>query len=284
MPASFGNLPTGGGFNPNTYQPHPTSSYSDPTRPPPSQSGGNWVWDLAKGVWNFVSSNAGDILQTGAGLVEGYMSSADRQKQLDELRRQYDESLKQRQSEFDRGFGEQQTNRQDQEAQIAVQAATRLNAAPIADRAQALVLARMGVSPDAFQPRDYTRGTQDLTRTTTAPGANVAGAMQRAAADYRPGQGGYDTTTLKMLLDRMKGSGFSDRPGAPTAGAPTTPSDYPTRTNPAPSLPAGSHPRTPLTRNPNIPPAAGTPPAAANPAVPPPLDANGTLRRRLGIL
>lgn len=206
--------------------PPPTFGYRDPTQQPPKMDGGNWKWDVAKGIWEFVKGNAGDILQTGSGLIEGYMSSQDRAKQLAELARQYDQNFKQRQSEYDRDLadrGAARTQSQGQfdrttgntEAQLAVRAQTQLNAAPMADKAQSLLLSRMGVAPGAFKPRDYTQGTDELQRTSVAPGANVANAMQGAGASYREGDGGVDTSTTKWLLDRMRHS--ADSRGGPTA-------------------------------------------------------------------
>lgn len=192
-------------------------AYTDPTKPPPSQSGGNWVWDAAKAVWGFVKDNAGDILQTGASAVEGYMSSQDRAKALAEQARQFNESLKQRQAEAAQSAGQFDRTAGNTEAQLAVQAQTALNKAPMADKAQALLLSRMGVSPGTFQPRDYTKGTGDLLRTPAPPSANVTQTMQKAAANYQPGHGGVNTATTAWLLNRMRQSADRSAPPAPIA-------------------------------------------------------------------
>lgn len=274
-----------GGFNPYTYVPSATGYHlTDPSKPPPKQDGGNWIWDAAKGVWNFLKSNAGDVLQTAGGVVEGMMSSADRAKQLEELKRQYDASLKQRQSEYDRDLAEQIAGREqsggqfdrttgDTEAQAAVRAQTQLNAAPVADKAQALLLARMGVSPGQFQPRDYTKGTADLSRVSMAPGANVTSAMRTAAQGYRPGQGGVDTSAIRMLLAKMKASGFGPQqpttmgsgqpPMPPGPGGPVVPPTDPT----TPRLPGGGH----------LPTSLGQQGAQR------PMTADEILRRRMGV-
>lgn len=288
-----------------------SSYYSDPLRPPPQKEGGNWVWDAAKGFFTFVKDNVGDILQTGAGLVEGYMSSQDRQKQLEELARQYSESLKQRQSEaatsseqFGKTLAEQQANRQqsgtqferttgDTEAQAAVRAQTQLNAAPMADKAQALLLARMGVAPGQFQGRDYTKGTDDLTRTVVAPSANVTSAMQSAANGYQSGDGGVDTSTMRMLLDKMKASGFKD--AAPPVAPPEKPPEGlppgarlrpPIGTVPPEFIPPASRPRIPILPPNTLPmttPSIPRPPAPREEEPEDTTSPGGILRRRMGI-
>lgn len=230
--------------------------YANPNSPPPKRDGGSWFWDAAKGFWGFIKDNAGDILSTAGSAAEAYMSSEDRAKALAEQARQYDESLKQRQAEYDRTLAEQQAARAqsgsqferttgDSEAQAAVRAQTQLNAAPIADKAQALALSRLGVSPGQFKPRDYTAGTNDLSRKFTAPGAPVANAMQQAASSYQPGQGGIDTSALKMLLAKMTGNAQPPQPTQPAL----------------PALPPGARPR-PL---PTVPTGTAFPPPVAPP-------------------
>lgn len=223
MAAQFGNLPTGGGFNPSSFQPM-GMRYTNPNSPPPEQDGGSWVWDFAKGAWDFIKGNAGDILQTGAGLIEGYMSSADRAKQLEELKRQFDANLTQRQAEAATASGQFDRTTGNTEAQLAVQAQAGLNRAPVADKAQALLLSRMGVAPSTFQPRDYTKGTGDLLRNTPPPSAHVTQTMQQAANNYRPGDGGVNTSTTQWLLNRMRGSA-DHRPVPTTPKVPTTPTE-----------------------------------------------------------
>lgn len=280
MAVTFGNLPPGpSGFNPSTY-----SQYRDPSTPPPQQKGGSWKWDVAKGAWDFIKGNAGDIISTVGSGIEAYMSSEDRAKQLEELRRQYDLGLKQRQDEQTtsaeqyekdlqeriagrtQGQGQFERTTGNTEAQAAVRAQTQLNAAPMADKAQALLLSRMGVAPGQFQGRDYTKGTSDLTRSAVAPSSGVTSAMQSAAAGYRPGDGGVDTSTMRMLLDKMRASGF--RPETATA----PPGETRPRLRIPPTLPPGSElpppsPRPP-SRMPPVPPGAFPPPTTQGP--PPP--------------
>lgn len=276
--------------------------YTDPysTPPMPTSGGGGWKYNVAKGAWEFIKDNAGDILQTGAGVLEGYMSSADRAKQLEEMKRQYDESLKQRQAEAATSHGEygstlaeQQAARAqsggqferttgDTEAQAAVRAQTQINAAPMADKAQALLLKRMGVTPGAFQPRDYTQGDSALRTPFTAPGQNVATQMQQNAQNYKAGDGGVDTSTVRMLLEKMKAGGFkAPGAGAPPAAPETTQPWKGETESPYSPMPGG---------RPTLPSPGGvqTAPSMPRPRTLPPVDENTDpttmmLRRRMGV-
>lgn len=223
-----------------------------------SGGGGGGFWDAAG---NFIKNNAGDVLKTGAAVAGGVLSAQQQAAQLAEQKRQYDDNLKQRQAEqatSGEQFGQTLAQRQaeqaastgqfnrttgDSEAQAAVRAETQLNKAPIADKAQALILARMGVAPGVFQPRDYTKGQASLVSPKAAPGAAVASAMQKAAAGYVSGQGGVKTDTLQMLLNKMKAGGFSD-PNAPTT-PPTPRPSLPISDGPPPVKPSTSVPTAP---------------------------------------
>lgn len=170
-----------------------------------------WLSKLLGGV------DGGDILSAlGAG-VGGYMDAQTAAKAIAEQKRQFDLGLGQRQAEaatsgsqFDRNFLEDQARfgrtQGNTEAQLAVQAETALNKAPTADKAQALLLARMGVAPERFQPRDITRGVDQFRQGPSGGVGNVQAASAKAAAGYRPGQGGVDTAALKLLKQRMLAS------------------------------------------------------------------------------
>lgn len=284
--------------------------YNNPLQAPPATSGGNWVWDAAKGVWNFLKGNAGDILGTAGTVAGEVMSSADRAKALAEQKAEYEANLKQRQAEAAQSHGEYQSTLEkqkadsaqsaeqygrttgDTEAQAAVRAKTQLNKAPIADKAQALVLARMGVAPGAFQPRDYTQGTANLSKSFTAPGADVATAMQHASQGYKPGQGGVDTSVIKALLAKLTGSsGLMPSTGQPIVNGPPplikpktpiVPGIQPPPVTTAPTSSPTLPPRLPF-RVPQMPVTPRTP----APAVPPsdestdPNDPTAILTRRL---
>ncbi len=291
--------------------------YTNPNTPPPTVPGGSWAWDALKGVWGFIKDNAGDILKTGASAVEGYMSSEDRAKALAEQKREYDQTLAaraaeaaearrqadaqlaQRQAESKTGAEQFGRTTGDTEAQQAVRTETQLNKAPIADKAQALILSRMGVSPGAFQPRDFTQGLSNLSKPFTAPGAPVATSMQRAASSYTPGSGGVNTDVAKALLAKLVGSSglnvqSSARPTAPpivhprggeAIPLPPTPT-YPISAGPPPvkpsvSMPGARFPSVTLPTEPTNP--TGT---ADGPDAEPDTDADdpttALLRRRMG--
>jgi hypothetical protein len=92
------------------------------------------------------------------------------------------------------------------EGQIAVGAQDRINRAPMADNAQALLMARMGGAPTTFAPRDFTRqGMSQATMQAPARGGpqDALASARTAAANYQPGQGGVDTSVLELLKKRM---------------------------------------------------------------------------------
>ncbi len=257
----------------------PNFGYSDPSSPPPDTGGGNWLWDAAKGIWNFVSNNSGALIGAAGNAAGAYETAAQTAAKIAEQKAEFGvtsaqqaardkaqqeqagAALKEQQAALAQQGGEFGRTTGDTEGQTAVGVQGQINRAPIADKAQALLLAHMGVSPGAFQPRDYTQGLSNIARPFTAPGAPVATAMQTAAANYTPGSGGVDTSTAQALLAKLKGSaGLS---------TPTTPPSFP-----PPTLPVSSGPPTPIpptTGGPtlHIPPVtAGTPPAQQPSPVP----------------
>ncbi len=235
------------------YQQPGGLGYNDPTKPPPSTGDGNWVWDALKGAWSFLSNNAGTIANAAGSALQAYETEQQTKEKLAEQKAEFGTTSAQQaardaaqQAQAAAALKEQQTAREqsggqfnrttgDTEAQSAVRAQTQLNQSPLADKAQALILARMGVSPGAFQPRDITRGVSDLSRNSVAPGANVATTLQKAAAGYKPGQGGVDTSVLRSLIAKLTGS----------SGLQGTPPTQPTEGFPAPTNPISHGPTPP---------------------------------------
>ncbi len=221
------------------YAPAPSGfGYNDPTKPPPAVEGGNWLWDAGKAAWGFIKDNAGSIANAAGSALQAYESEQQTKEKLAEQKAEFEANLAQRQKEAETQAGQFGRTTGDTEAQNAVRAQTSLNTAPLADKAQALILARMGVSPGAFKPRDYTGGSAGF-RSMPAPGAAVATAMQKSAAGYKPGDGGVDTSVTKALLQKLIGSsGLNVTPQGPTThlpdisgtGTPVKPGDpgYPT--------------------------------------------------------
>lgn len=129
----------------------------------------------------------GDILKAGGGLATGiadYASSeAARKQQADQFAKTY-------------GL---QANQQ----MLGIQ--NQLNRAPLADKGQYLAL--NAAAPTAFQPRDYTQGLDKLQgQSSGGPAAQLA-ANQITASNYKPGAGNVDTSTLKLLMQRLQGGG-----------------------------------------------------------------------------
>ncbi len=266
----------------------PNFGYSDPSSPPPETGGGSWVWDAAKGLWNFLSDNSGALINAAGNAAGAYETAAQTAAKIAEQKAEFgvtsaqqaardaaqqaqaaaalkeqEAALAQQGSQFGRTTG-------DTEGQTAVGVQGQINRSPIADKAQALLMARMGVQPGAFQPRDYTQGISNIARPFTTPGAPVATAMQSAAAHYTPGQGGVDTSTAQQLLAKLKASsGISDT--APPGGFP--PPTHPISNGPTPPDLTGAPPRiTPKLTLPATPPVLGTPSLSSG--VPPETDPN----------
>ena len=92
------------------------------------------------------------------------------------------------------------------ELKTAANAQNLLNRAPMADNAQALLMARMGGAPTTFAPRDYTRApmtAQTMAAPATGGPQDALASARTAAANYQPGQGGVDTSALEILKKRM---------------------------------------------------------------------------------
>ncbi len=209
--------------------------------------------DIGTSIGKFLHDNAGSILQAGGAALGALESEKQTQEKLAEQKAEFGVTSAQQaardaaqQAQFGTTSGQQaardaeakaQFGRTtgDTEAQAAVRAQTQLNQSPIADKAQALILARMGVSPGVFQPRDITRGVSDLSRPSVAPGANVAATLQKAAAGYKPGQGGVDTSVLRSLIAKLTGSsGLQTQPTQPTGGEVFPSNGHPVDQGPTP--------------------------------------------------
>lgn len=167
--------------------------------------------------------DAGDVLTAGAAGVGTYYDAKQAAADREERARQFDELLHQRQSESTAELDRFNRTQGNTEAQIGVQAQTALNKAPMADKATALLMSRMGAAPSTFAPRDWTQNVNNVRGSATGgPAADMATA-RTAAASYQPGQGGVDTSALQMLRDKMLGSAGMSAPrppGAPSTGRP----------------------------------------------------------------
>lgn len=205
--------------------------------------GGSWIGDVGGWLAKQLSGiDAGDVLGAAGAGVGAYMDSKTAAAALAQREREFQRQLAQRQAEmgmsgeqFEKTLGQRQAEEATRsgefgrttgntEAQIAVQAETAMNKAPMADKAQALLLARMGAAPQSFQPRDITRGIPQFRAGASGGPSNVTATMQNAASSYKPGAGGVDTTALKLLQQRML-AGKQQNPGV--AGPPEQPPRVP---------------------------------------------------------
>lgn len=155
------------------------------------KSGTKALTGAVKNAVSGTGATGADWLKTGGAAVDAALRYKQEQAALEEKKNQ-----------FARTQGQS-------EAKDAVGAQNLINRAPMADNAQALLMARMGSAPQAFAPRDPTRGPiSQATMGTPATGgpATQLAAGQAAAANYKPGQGGVDTSVLELLKQKMMAS------------------------------------------------------------------------------
>lgn len=133
--------------------------------------------------WLFKGTSGADVLKAGGDAASAAIYA-----------NQIAQNRAQQKAQFER-------TQQGLEGQQAVQAETRLNRAPLADRAQAVLMQHM--APETFRPRDYTKGPIANQTATGTPDASV---YRNAEANYKTGDGGVNTDTLKLLLAKMRGN------------------------------------------------------------------------------
>jgi hypothetical protein len=111
-------------------------------------------------------------------------------------------TLRQRMREFLLGLIQQNTqfNRTQglTEADRAIQLQRTLGMAPQLDKAQYLLGARLGLPPQAFQPRDVFNFSEQ-----SQLGGTDLNAIQRANQSYTPGAGGFDPSVIKQVLSLL---------------------------------------------------------------------------------
>ena len=165
--------------------------------------------DWLKGLIGGDTSSA-DIIKGLGGAVSGYMTNAQQQAKLQQDQDQYNRTLQEKQAEFGRLTG-------NAEATAAANTEQAINRSPLADKAQYQLMARMGIAPTAFKPRDYTQGLSNIASTPTGGYGDVMDTMSNAAKSYTTGAGGVDTSALQLLKSRMLANA-----AAPNAKSPTT--------------------------------------------------------------
>lgn len=173
----------------------------------PSKTSLDYVNQLLKG------STGGDILNTIGRGIGGYMSNEQAQAALAQRKAEFDQTAAQRKAEYERTTG-------NSEATSAANAEQAINRAPLADKAQYQLMARMGVAPTAFKPRDYTQGLSNIASTPTGGYGDVMDTMGNAAKSYTTGAGGLDTAAIQLLKNRMLVNAKSPAMPATTSARP----------------------------------------------------------------
>jgi len=213
-------------------------------------SGGNSTMDYIKNL--FKDTTGGDILRTAGSAIGGYLSNEQAQAALAQRKAEFDQTAAQRKAEYERTTG-------NSEATSAANAEQAINRAPLADKAQYQLMARMGIAPTAFKPRDYTQGLSNIASTPTGGYGDVLDTMGGAAKSYTTGAGGINTSALSLLQNRMLAN--AKTPAMPA----TTPARTPVAAPPVVTPPVGG---------------AGTPTGApAGTTYTPPVDVQNMQRR-----
>jgi hypothetical protein len=176
----------------------------------PSSSGNPYI----EGA-RFVADVAGGIAE---GRRERDEAQWNRRQQALDRARSY-RALGQDDKQFGANFNLSRMGALDERATDAADAQRRLSLAPLTDRASYMLQARAGAAPQAFQARDFTKGS--------APGSGAAQggfapslALQATAAEqYKAGMGGVDTSALQAALSRLTSmSGVPEEYSAQTSG------------------------------------------------------------------
>ena len=110
------------------------------------------------------------------------------------------------------------------EGNDAVSTQNKLNTAPLADKSQYLLNASLSAPPAPFQPRDITQpgGANNLNTPATGGAAGqLAARPKRRRICPAAGAGGVDTSTLQLLLAKLKGSGSAFGQMPTTSPTPT---------------------------------------------------------------
>lgn len=142
-----------------------------------------------------------------SGIAAGKASAEDRKAAAEAQRRQLGQSYQQM-GMTDRQYGQQsnmdRSRYLDERGVAAADLRRRQNLAPLSDQASAMLAARVGAAPAAFQARDYTRGTTPGAGQATGGFASTLGAQRQTASTYQPGQGGLmNNPELQSALARL---------------------------------------------------------------------------------
>ena len=121
--------------------------------------------------------------QVAGGIAQGQQSAAE----IAERKREFDAAQRLREMQAGTGLATAQAN------------------LPLQDRVRAMLMARIGQSPGAYQPHDLTTAAG---AGPAQPGGINLGALQQANAAYQPGQGGTgDQSDLYAQLLKKLGYG-----------------------------------------------------------------------------
>jgi hypothetical protein len=201
-----------GDMIPGTIYDGPSGSTGGTDTPTKTASAVDYLTKLMQGT------SGADLLKGAGSAIGGYMNNQQTQAALEQRKAEFDATAAQRKAEYERTTG-------NSEATAAANAEQALNRAPLADKSQYQLMARMGVAPTAFKPRDYTQGLSNIASKPTGGYGDVMDTMAGAAKSYTPGAGNVDTAAIQLLKNRMLVNAKS--PALPAGTPASTPASAP---------------------------------------------------------
>lgn len=159
----------------------------------------------------FFDLGLGDLFKVGGDMLIERSRAKTAKAELEEKKRQANlemgfnyAGLGQKDAQFGQDSNLTRSKYLDERATTAADLRKRMNLAPLADRASAMLAARAGAAPAAFQARDYTRGTTPGAGAAMGGMADGLNAQRAAAQRYQLGEGGMmNNPELQAALDRL---------------------------------------------------------------------------------
>lgn len=188
----------GGGYNPNANTGRTSTATQSGGE---SGGGGGFDWGKILGSPGVAEAGLGLAGSALAGYGQGKIADADRAWDKDK----FGQTLGEQKDEFGKTLAEKQgefaRSQIVPEGDAAQTAQSRIDSAPVRDRAMAMLSARMGAPQSSFVPHDifnpsYGSGPAQM-------GGVDQNQMNAANAAYKPGQGGVTTGVQQALLKKL---------------------------------------------------------------------------------
>lgn len=162
------------------------------------------------GGTNWGVLGAAGINALGSGIT-GYQNTKQAEADRKEKARQFDQEMALNRAKYAQGDAQyaDQSNMgrakyTDERGLTAGKLQQQLNLSPLADKASYMLMQRLGVSPGAFKPRDYTSGAAPGSGAASGGYGDVLAADKAALAAYTPGAGGWKTDAVQDTYNRLR--------------------------------------------------------------------------------